>query len=154
VSLVSLNPLHDTLSIHQGILEDIARHIAEHGDWTIANTAIERMNAEERNLTHEAAGAVKWLVKYVGLIHDKEEFTGWNKAQFIKDNFSEGHKNPYWSKITIAKPFEFNLDSEIAKLVSRANSAMKKAKTAEDNSIESDVVVNIDHLTALKAIAA
>ena len=165
MTLVELKQLNETkvrtaVNGKKGLqipLEEAAKHMAEHGDYTVANTIINQwMDKDlEANLSHEAAAAVKWFVKYCGLKHDKDEgFNGWQGAAFIRDNFKDGRKNPFYKGITIAKPFEFNLDAEIAKLVSRANTAMKKQKTAEDNGKEAHVQVNTEHLAALKAISA
>lgn len=129
----------------QRVLENTARHIAEHGDWTVANSVIEAMMASERNLSHDAKGAVRWLEKYCGLKIDAEagEFNGWKGAQYIRDNFAEGRANQYWKSITVAKPFEFDLNAEIVKLVGRATKAQERE--------EGKVIIEDDQLDALRS---
>jgi hypothetical protein len=137
-------------------LEECAKHIAKHGDWTVAQTIIDQWNDKdlEANLSHEAAAGVKWFVKYCGLKVGDEGFEGFQGAQFVKDNLQEGRKNPYYKGITIAKPFVFDLDEEIQKLVSKANNAMKKQKTEEAKGKEAKVVVDVEHLRSLKSIVS
>ena len=135
-------------------LEMAARHVAEHGDYTICYPVIQQWldegTEEGGNLSHEAAAGIKWFTKYCGLTYDQEakNFTGWQGKEFIKANFKKGQANPYYKGISIAKPFAFDLDTEIQKLIGRANAAMKKG--AANETLE----VNVDttHMEALKAI--
>ncbi|MCU9611770.1 hypothetical protein OEK97_28080, partial [Escherichia coli] len=50
----------------QVVLEEVSKHIYEHGDYTVATTVINSWKDAEVNLTHEALAGIKWFVKYTG----------------------------------------------------------------------------------------
>lgn len=129
------------------VFVETGKHIAEHGNWKVAVTIGEKILASETNLSHEWEAGRKWFVKYIGLEWDQDEkkFTGFKGAAFIRDNMAMAIANPYWKNITIAKPFAFNLDEELRKVMTKANKAMKKAKEADSN-----VTINYEHLEELK----
>lgn len=134
----------------QTVLLETARHIAEHGNWKVCNTVQTKIQASDRNLSHEWEACRLWLCKYVGMEYnlDDKEFSGFKGQKFIRDNYKECEKNPYWKKITVAKPFEFILDEDIRKVIRKANNAMKKAAKDEN----ANVVINYEHLEMLKVM--
>jgi hypothetical protein len=135
------------------LLEGI-RHIELHGDYTVIMPLIKEWQEAEVNLTHEAKAAIEWCVKYAGLEYSAEvkDFIGFKGQKFITDNFQAAKDHPYYMGISIAKEPEFDLDTEVSKLITRANNMMKVAAKAANDGKECKINVNVAHLEALKAI--
>lgn len=135
-------------------LEEALRHVEKHGDYTIVMPLIKEWQDAEVNLTHEAKAAIEWCQKYGGFTYCKEakDFISFKGQQFIRDNFQAARANPYYKGITIAKEPEFDLDTEVSKLISRANSMMKVAAKAANDGKECKVHVQTETMEALKAI--
>lgn len=130
----------------------LLRTVAEFGDHTIAIKVVDQINNHEEAYS-EAVPVVKWLEKFGGITFTRDEDTGvvtshWKGAAFIKDNFAEAKKNPYFKGVKKVDPYSFDLNEALQALNTKANSAMKKA--AKDET--ANVVIDMKQLKSMQAI--
>lgn len=126
----------------------ILNHIEEHGDITLAQRLIDAMPLGSRHHAMRewfiAFGKLKWNMKEKAFEYDKKATTDLEAA----------NKKPFYEfraqKAADFKPF--NLEVEIAKLISRAEKRMEKAEEGDD--IPTATLDNLRKLTKAEAKAA
>ncbi|CCI88838.1 hypothetical protein BN109_002 [Yersinia phage phi80-18] len=143
----------DSVSLQDRIHDvavEIMLHTHKHGDYTRAQSLVDNLGKGIR-----AKALVEWFHKAGLTVDDVKGFTAFNKPVMVKN--WEVCLKTRWYSMKPENPFAgFDLDAEIAKLIKRAEAAVKKneelpadAERAED--FKMNVVA--DKLATLRTLA-
>lgn len=132
-------------------------HAHKHGDYTKAQLLIDSLGEGVRS-----KALVEWFMQFGGLLVGDTEtgakgFSGWQGAEYIKAHIDEAKAKMWW----LCKPEPpfagFDFETELAKLIKRAERSMQVAnELTHDGKLEdaAKVKVSADQLDALRALKA
>lgn len=142
----------DSISLQDRIHDvavEIMLHAYKHGDYTRAQSLVDNLGKGIR-----AKALVEWFHKSGLYVDDVKGFTGFNTLVMVKN--WEVCLKTRWYTMKPENPFAgFDLDAEIARLVKRAESALKKnAELPADAERAKDFKMNVatERLAALRAM--
>jgi hypothetical protein len=109
----------------------ILAHAEKHGDYTRAQTLIEGLG---HGVNMKAL--VEFFVRFGGLVVDSEEggFCDWKGSEYIRENFQNAKATMWW-ELKPQNPWQgFDLETELVKLIKRAQTAEKRIEKLPDDS--------------------
>ena len=127
----------------------IAIHAYKHGDYSAAQRLVDAIGQGMRGKS-----LVDWFVRYIGLIVEDNQFSGWSGKDHIRKNLNLAKKNP-WHTCKPESAFAgYNLNEKLDSLIKSAERMQKRSMQDAYMGDDSKVVVDMDTLRKLKAIRA
>lgn len=116
-------------------------HAEKHGDYTKANDLV-------NGLGHGVNGRalVQWFTKFGGLSVDKNQFSGWNGKEYIRDNFDDAKSTMWWEFKKQNAFAGHNLEQELKRIIKRSL-AMKKKVSGMTQEEQEKVNLNVSDAT-------
>ena len=107
----------------------ILMHAEKHGDYTGANALVFGLGDGVNT-----AALVEFFIKFGGLTvgdNPKDGFVGWQKAEYIRENFEMAKKTMWWTFKKVNPFAGFDIASEAERLIKKADKMIATRRKAE-----------------------
>lgn len=115
-------------------------HIEKHGNWNVANHAINQLTKELGENGVRANALIEWYVQFGGLKYNTEtkQFDGFQGAEYIREHFQNAQKTIWDSMRPEPEYTGFDLNAQLQKLLDKAiNENVKRQKLMDKGDAES-----------------